>query len=221
MRFLSYIFLFSLNGLGFITMAQPDWSVNPYAYEFTMTITGKVVVDGTLSTDQGDIVGVFAGDECRGVTPVAFDQGVDGYFAYLMVYSNKMGETLHFRVYDASRDEVLSVHNSLPFTVNGIVGSPDEPYLIKTVSMTPSAEWPGQKIRIFPNPFRDELRVEIPEEKGKLWIKLTTSDGRLVKRWLQTGSSSGTMDTHTFPPGLYFLEWRGPQSAGKETLIKK
>lgn len=220
MRFLCYFFLFSLNGLGLTTMAQPDWSVNPHAYEFTMTITGKVVVDGVLSTDQGDVVGVFAGDECRGVTPVAFDQGVDGYFAYLMVYSNKMGETLNFRVYDASRDEVLSVRNALPFTVNGIVGSPDEPYLITTVSLSPSAEWPGQKIRIFPNPFCDEIRVEIPEEKGNLWLNLTTSDGRLVKRWAQRGSFSGAIGTHTLPPGLYFLEWRGPQSAGSKKLIK-
>lgn len=220
MRILSCILLLALNGLGIISVAQPVWSVNPHAYEFTMTITGKVVVDGGISADTGDVIGVFAGDECRGVAHVEFDQGINGHFVYLMAYSNKMGETLTFLVYDASRNEVLTVQNSLSFTVNAIVGSPDEPYLFKTIALSSSTKWHELEIRIFPNPFSNRLHMEIPDGAGNLIMKLYGSDGRLVKIWTESGKTISHPDTRRLPSGLYFLEWQGQHSAGMKKLIK-
>jgi hypothetical protein len=220
MQFLSFFWLLVFSGLGIISVAQPVWSVNSHAYEFSMTITGKVTIDGQLSTDKEDKIAVFVGTECRGVAKVQLDQGLNGYFIYLMVYSNKMGESLTFYVYDASRNEILEVQNSLSFSVNSMIGSPDDPYLIKATTLSPAACVLKPDFRIYPNPFRNKLYIDIPEGKGDFRIAVYTSNGLIMKSLKQESGSSCILNTAFMTPGIYFVEWQYEQKVEMTRIIK-
>ena len=50
-----------------VTGEEPDWAVNTGAYAETMNLIGSLKVLGVPSQDEDDIVGVFIGEECRGV----------------------------------------------------------------------------------------------------------------------------------------------------------
>lgn len=207
MRGLTCLFLSVFVGLGSISAAQPSWSVVSHNFEFSMTITGKVAIDGQISMDEGDKIAVFVGEECRGVTNVRYDPGLNGYFIYLMVYGNKMGEILTFSVYDASRDKILVVKNTLSFNVNNIVGSPDEPYLFNANSLTPSADISNPEINVYPNPFTDQLNIDFSGKPGKTELLLYSVNWHLVAKYTVDPNEGSTLDTRGLSAGVYFLVW--------------
>lgn len=107
---------------------QPNWSVNPNQYVYSMTLTGKVIIDGVASVDENDIVAAFINDECRGVATVTYQKALDEYFLFLMIYSNDPTGIVSLKIYDASSDKEIEVTETFNFELNGIVGSVSEPY---------------------------------------------------------------------------------------------
>ena len=112
--------------------AQPNWVLNPQDYEFSMTITGKVTTNGYFSVDENDLVAAFANGECRGITNLKYEKFMDGYFAYLMVYSNTPIEEITFKIFNAIENVIVSTKDTISFTINQIVGSLDVPYIFSS-----------------------------------------------------------------------------------------
>ncbi|MBP6810506.1 MAG: hypothetical protein KA138_03260, partial [Saprospiraceae bacterium] len=83
-----------------LVAAPPNWVINPDDFEFNMSLIVRVNFSGTPSNNASNIVGVFVGNELRGVaTPISILG--DQYF-YITAYSNQyFGEILTFRVYYA------------------------------------------------------------------------------------------------------------------------
>src|SRR4030095_10292693 len=120
-QFLSLVlFLFiRLPGL----FAQPDWTVIPTDFEFTMTATGVMVIHCVESTDENDIVGEFINDEVRGVQAL-HTEIVGRKFAYMIIYDNDFnGNEITFKLYDASMDTIFEAQQSLIFSENTIMGN--------------------------------------------------------------------------------------------------
>lgn len=134
--FFAVVFTF----IGITAGAQPNWTVNPNLYDYSMTITGKMLVDGTASVDVNDMVAAFIGGECRGVTNVKYQSALQDYFAFLMVYSNNPTGTVSFKIYDASENKEYNVGASLSFSVNGIVGSVSSPHEFSALTKTYEAK---------------------------------------------------------------------------------
>jgi len=107
----------------------PNWSVNPADYAYSMTVTGAINIGGMESVDQNDIIAAFVGDDCRGVIKPTYNSSVDRYIVYLLIYSNLTQEEITFKIYDASADEIREVTKTMDFTVNGIEGQIDIPYI--------------------------------------------------------------------------------------------
>jgi hypothetical protein len=128
--FLSVVFCF-LVGMPVIS-AQPDWVVIPNDYEFTMTVTGVVVIDCAESADGNDIVGAFINGEVRGIQTLNTD--INGRkFAYMLIYDNDFtGNEITFKIYDASLDTILEAQQSYIFSENSIVGNSDDPFIFNT-----------------------------------------------------------------------------------------
>ena len=126
--------------IGITAGAQPNWTVNPNLYDYSMTITGKMLVDGTASVDVNDMVAAFIGGECRGVTNVKYQSALQDYFAFLMVYSNNPTGTVSFKIYDASENKEYNVGATLSFSVNGIVGSVSSPHEFSALTKTYEAK---------------------------------------------------------------------------------
>lgn len=122
---------FFLTGLPILS-AQPDWTVIPNDFEFTMTVTGVVVVDCEESYDENDMVGAFINGEARGVQAINTD--IEGRkFAYMIIYDNDFNQNeITFRIYDASMDSIFDAQQSLIFSENAIFGNADEPFIFNT-----------------------------------------------------------------------------------------
>ena len=50
-----------------------------------MNITGKLFIGSEQSIDTADMIGAFAGEECRGVTEIAYVENYDDYFVFFTV----------------------------------------------------------------------------------------------------------------------------------------
>ncbi len=165
--------------------APPDWSVNPSMFAYNMTITGAINIYYTPSEDADDMIAAFVGDECRGVAQPVYKPAVGRYICYLMVYSNAASETLTFKVYDASGDEIRDIEKTITFEVNGIIGNLEAPYIWSNPTLSSEAYILTYNI---PNELRQtvegyNITVEMPygTDFTNLVADYTTSHLALVK----------------------------------------
>ena len=120
----------------------PVWAVDPADFQHSMTITATLSTDHELSDDVYDQVGVFVGDELRGMASVKyiprFEELADThpYEVFLTIYSNQLGgEDLSFRVWDASECRELGmVFEDYAFEANVSHGTPTSPVTITATS---------------------------------------------------------------------------------------
>lgn len=128
--------------------ANPNWTVNPVNYQFSMNVTGVIVDACNFSGEIGDSISAFEGLTVRGVGEIS--QTVNGkHLVFLTVYSNlSNGETLTFKHYSVSQDTVKDIAATVVFSeseVKGNTSSPfqlyyNEPILYPTVHLTDSTE---------------------------------------------------------------------------------
>ncbi|HJM46686.1 MAG TPA: hypothetical protein QGH56_02545, partial [Candidatus Marinimicrobia bacterium] len=106
---------------------QPDWSINPSNFQFNASMTGVLIFNGEESTDSNDIIAAFVGDECRGVKTDGIL--ISGKMVFgLTIFGNENGESLTFKAYDASNDQVNdNIDFTYSFVSNDIVGSAEDP----------------------------------------------------------------------------------------------
>jgi len=135
----------------------PVWEFDEQAYQYSMNLNCQISVRDTVSKDEYDIVGAFVDDVCRGYAPVervlllsepydstwTDDQGVehthvfvdtlmDKYMSFLTIHSNvQSGETVHFRIWDASEcEEYWEIEQHIPFIANSVAGAPETPVVL-------------------------------------------------------------------------------------------
>ena len=145
-----------------------DWVVDPSDFEFSMNMTAVLYTQPTAvvtdtSADIYDMVGVFVGDELRGVATVEYLPALESlsnfhpYEVFLTIYSNTtQQENLSFKVWDASECTMLgTVLESYSFEINEVLGS-----LTNPVPLTATAQ----------------IVTEIPYTEGWTWASFNTSD---------------------------------------------
>ncbi|MGK0254348.1 MAG: hypothetical protein ACI9OE_001848, partial [Mariniflexile sp.] len=118
---------------------EPNWAVNPNDYAYSTNIVGRIKVDGIFSEDMYDRIGAFYNDEVRGVTNLIYDPSYKQYYLYLTIYSNNpSGETIEFRIWDATRGKILQStidgNISIPFLPNDILGNLVNPTLFENTT---------------------------------------------------------------------------------------
>jgi peptidoglycan hydrolase-like protein with peptidoglycan-binding domain len=119
---------------------EPEWELNPSEFQYSMNITGMLrtrpspaVLDS--SSDVYDMVGVFVGEELRGVGTIEYLPDLETisnfhpYEVFLTVYSNvSEGDDLSFRVWDASGCAILGqIEEEILFSANAVIGSLTNP----------------------------------------------------------------------------------------------
>ena len=103
--------------------AQPNWTVNESDFQYSMTLIARINVDGRMLENSNDRVGAFVNGQLRGVAAPSFVAAQNKYFTYLTIFSNQQGETINFRLYDASTNSTRSVEMTLRFVANKHTGS--------------------------------------------------------------------------------------------------
>lgn len=139
---------------------EPNWSVDPTHFDYSMNIIGKVKVDGVLSADSYDKIAAFYNDETRGSAKLVYNEAYKEYFAFLTIYSNtNSGENLKFKIWDASQGKILEAsvetNPSITFMNNEVLGTLSKPYIFANSGL---------------------IEQEIKLNKGWTWISLNTND---------------------------------------------
>lgn len=123
----------------------PEFKGNEsYAFKLLRTESKN----GQPSYDADDVVGVFVGDECRGMAHPTYNARYDNSFVLLDVYGNAddAGTPLTFKVYDASTGimyPVTTTSQPVAFSANVLVGKYADPLRIEAADKIEQATMLG------------------------------------------------------------------------------
>ena len=111
----------------FLRAQESGWKVNPYDFQYDMSLYVQMSIEGETVTDYSNYeFGAFAGDECRGVAEYFSQAGKS--WLYLRVYSNAASdETISIKLYDKKTAEVSEIHETFKFESQLAYGSPSSP----------------------------------------------------------------------------------------------
>ncbi len=117
----------------------PDWTIDPSAFSNSMHVVGFLQLDGVESTDAGDLVAAFVGDEVRGVASPVYEQEVDRYLVILTVRSNSSSEEITFKAYDKSQDKIVDIVDQVTFVPDGFIGGLEASFIWSDVTLKTGA----------------------------------------------------------------------------------
>ncbi|MDA3912310.1 MAG: T9SS type A sorting domain-containing protein [Bacteroidales bacterium] len=120
---LSIVFLIFIE-----SVSAQEWSVNPADFEFSMNLTGKVILDDGLINDENATIGAFVGDDCVGLTQPTEQTGSFELFLLTVYSNNASGDMIQFKLLKSDSQE-LSLENEILFQSNAIIGSADMPFV--------------------------------------------------------------------------------------------
>ncbi|MFC1731113.1 SUMF1/EgtB/PvdO family nonheme iron enzyme [candidate division KSB1 bacterium] len=157
--------------------SSPTWTVNPAGYSNTMTMTVQLSINGVLSADASDMVGVFVGNECRGVANASLFPINDTYIVSLTIYSNTSGETLTFKAWDNSSGLILPVTETSTFTPDLNVGDGLAPFALTAVTANIENE--------------PDVPIDIPLQDDTTPVTVTFTNNSSFSFTPTTGSATG------------------------------
>lgn len=134
-KLVQLLFIFLVTG---IYCQSPDWSVNSSNFQHSMTFTVFLNVNGTTLTNANDKVGAFVNNENRGEANVVYNTNANKYLAYLTVYGIT-GEVINFKIYDSTKNQIVSIAKTQIFTINGNVGGVYQSFSIANPALSNNA----------------------------------------------------------------------------------
>lgn len=91
-----------------VTGPHPDWTVNPYDFESSMNVTGKIQIEGVYQEDAEDILAAFNGVKCVGIAHPVFNKTLNSYIVFMDIYGTTEDENkpLTFSLWDAGTGRI-------------------------------------------------------------------------------------------------------------------
>lgn len=181
-KIITFMLVSLFSCIGIAAIAQPAWVVNANDYTYSMSVTGQLNTDGSLSVDVNDKIGAFINGECRGVTNVKYISANGSYYVFLLIYSNDPTGSVSFKIWDNSGSEEMDAKETMSFSVNGIVGSISSPYLFNGNSLKSEGKL---------------LSFSIPNQSGA--SQLSGNNVYIQEHW--SGNLMGIVPTFTISDG--------------------
>ena len=136
----NYFFFLALLLIALKVNAQDsNWSVNAADYQYNMTFTTFLSVNGTTLSSSEDKVAAFVNGEVRGVANVVYVSAYNKYVAYLSVYANTNGETISFKMYDSDSDAIVASAETYNFSIDATVGGVFQSFSIANPALSNDA----------------------------------------------------------------------------------
>ena len=144
------------------------WTVNPYEYQYDMTVWGQLNIDDAVITDYSNYeVAAFVGDECRGVAEVN-NQGGSSRL-YIRIRSNSTsGEKITFKLFDKTEGKPKRIAETINFESNGQVGIPSSPTTLTLATYTPGD-------------VNDDGRINVADIVAIRRLNAGLDDGKFIK----------------------------------------
>ena len=201
-----------------------ECSLNPGDFQFSLTLTAVVLVDGQ-EVQGGDLeVGAFRNEtdsdgnvtasECRGLGRLQYVESLDRWLAFVVVYANEDGEPIDVKVFDPVTERVLDSDKVISFASNAVFGTVQHPIEIGATTALSTATEDQAVPRTFsleanyPNPFSDitTIRYDVPRTED---VRVTVYDvlGRRVALLVSSERAAGRyevrFDARDLAPGMY------------------
>jgi hypothetical protein len=194
-------------------MPFAHWSVDPVNYEYTMNLIAIVVEsEGSNKLKDGDEVGAFVNGEIRGSGKALYIPALDAYMVFVTVYSNKDGETIEFRYFDAAGQQVYALNEKMDFKINGIIGKADVPVPLHLAGLTGTEDVnSASPFTVFPNPFSGSVQIRY-NHSGSENVKLIVRDllGTMIdQKYIKCRPGNNTLEwrpNSQLPGGSYLLQ---------------
>jgi len=136
----NYFILFFISFCASNTAAQdPNWTINSANYQYSMTFTTFLNVNGTTLSSADDEVAAFVNGEIRGFAKVTKVASANKFVAYLTVFANKNTETINFKIYDSTTDTIIDIAETATFKIDGNVGGIFQSYSIAKPALSNDA----------------------------------------------------------------------------------
>lgn len=213
-----------------VQMNASRWSVNPQQYEYNMNIIA-IVSPGNESAnllDANDEVGVFVGQELRGMGNAIYIPALNKYMVFITVYANQVGELLSFKWYDASENAEYDLVEKTGFQVNGIWGMADNPVVLHLTGTSSTNDNDADiKFRMYPNPTANYLYIEFESAVNEeMAVKVVDMLGKEVRSIPFTANSGINIlewnHLHEMNAGVYWVRLSGSRGevSRKLTIIR-
>lgn len=164
---------------------DPNWSVNPNDYQYNMSFTAFLNVNGNTLSASNDKVAAFINDEVRGVANVVFIPNSNKYVVYLSVFANTNGETISFKIYDSTNDNVVNVITSEIFKIDGDIGTVFQSFSIANPTLNNQAD-----LSSFEFVGITEKSVSITGNKVDILVPQNTNISNLVANFMLSNGAN-------------------------------
>jgi hypothetical protein len=200
-----------------------------------MTVTAVLKMDGQERRSEGDMIGAFVGDECRGVTRPIYLSATNRYVAFLMVHSNDVaGENVIFKAFVEREGAVYGVSESIRYEADGSNGTLRKPTVLNTDAFEYKVAGAGPRIyslsQNVPNPFSGGSGTRINftvAEAGVAEVRIFDVSGRLIRKIAteaKLGDNFVSWDGRTdggrrMASGVYFYQLRVADYASHKKML--
>lgn len=131
----TWSYFFKSQSLG---TANPNWSISPGRFQYSMTMTTQVEVRSTFSAATNHKLAAFHNGELRGV---ATAQEVAGqWLFFLNIYANQSQDSIYFKYYDPNQEAIYEVSDTVKFVSQKQVGTIADPHPMYAGYINPNIE---------------------------------------------------------------------------------
>jgi GEVED domain/Lamin Tail Domain/Carboxypeptidase regulatory-like domain/Bacterial Ig domain/FlgD Ig-like domain len=188
-----------------------DWKLNHREYEYNGIIITEVKTDQQF--DPSDyVLGVFYGDECRGIASeesgsvLDYTEPFGKTYHSLMVYSNNVdGESLTFKLYNTKTGDITELDNTLNFMADMVIGNWDEPLQITSPQNDDEEIAASQLLSCYPNPFNPI---------GTIFFDLAENAQVNISVYNVRGQKIATLINEYQTAGEHNITWNGSDQSG-------
>jgi hypothetical protein len=198
------------------TLCSNSWG-NPMVSGGNSTTAYCIVTINNQPAGVEDLVGVFVGNELRGLGTIIISSGI----AYsTIVIDGSTTETITFKVWDSSNCEELSVSYTTETNL-GEIGLPPNYLPINAEEGTASTEeinLLSDNFIIYPNPIKSILKIENTSSSEISSIEIFNMLGKKVK---SKETNFNVINISKFSKGIYFLKIKTDKGSVIKKIIKE
>jgi len=163
-----------------------DFIWQPVIYPNNTSTLYAIVEFDNLS--ENDVIGAFAGDECRAVSSLVWEQDIA--YATLVIQMSEYQEEVSFQLYRSSTEEILTSDVTILAEMGSSLGSyPDE---MVTISF-PTTAYDEEIIEVrptlsnYPNPFNPSTTIqfssELLEQNEQIRLEIYNLKGQKIRQF--------------------------------------
>ena len=193
------------------TPTTPQWEYDAHLSEDNMVIVAQLYNGEQQVTASTYIIGIFAGDECRGI---AVEE--DGLL-YICAHGEPDDEKLTLRAYDVTGQKEYDIQEEVTWS-NALTGTPEEPLKLHVGELTGIIPvYDG--VLIYPSPVRNRLyiRGDIPNIEE---VRISNMSGQTLIVEKQVQPLEG-IAVSTLNEGFYFISIKTADGIVQQKFMKK